>query len=204
MALFLAPSARSHFLNVGSKWAFLNNEQRVATFQLRTFIPTGNPLKVLSTGHAAVEPGLLLFQPLAEGWFLEGEFKGWIPLSENGFAGNILNYGLGVSYRAYDSPKLRVAPACEVVGWTVLTGKETLVGPNGIPRPSRPRTAPAASPSRAPPPGGALDTGTSPGQSGGQAGASSSAWSFSAQRGQMPCVMSTSRLSRKCVSSSSQ
>jgi hypothetical protein len=119
-------------MNVGCKWAFHSSAAGVETFQLRTYIPTANPLLVLGPGHASVEPGLLLFHRLTDRLYTEGELKDWIPLSENGFAGNILNYGLGVSYVVADGA-FRLAPVCELVGWTVLSGKETVVAPSGVP-----------------------------------------------------------------------
>jgi len=43
------------------------------------------------------------------------------------FAGNIVNYGLGLSYRVWDRDGFRVSPVAELVGWTVLDGKESVV-----------------------------------------------------------------------------
>jgi hypothetical protein len=120
-------------MNVGFKWAFLNEENQVATFQLRTWIPTGNPLRDLGNGHATIEPGFLLFERLTDRLIVEGEFKDWIPLVNDGFAGNILNYGVGASYAVYQSCQFRVAPVAEFVGWTVLSGSQTVVPPSGIP-----------------------------------------------------------------------
>jgi hypothetical protein len=120
-------------MNVGGKWAFLFSDDRVATLQLRTYIPTGNPDLVLGNGHASFEPGLLLYQRLSDRWLFEGEFKDWIPLTDDNFRGNILNYGAGLSLEAYRSCKVTVCPVLEMFGWTVLSGKETVVPPTGIP-----------------------------------------------------------------------
>jgi hypothetical protein len=40
------------------------------------------------------------------------------------FAGQVLRYGVGLSFLAYESCRFQFAPITEVVGWTVLNGKE--------------------------------------------------------------------------------
>jgi hypothetical protein len=134
---FVQPELNNNYgglgdMNLGFKWAFLRSDDQAATFQLRTYIPTANPEEVLGNGHVSVEPGLLLFQRLSERLILEGEFKDWIPISENNFAGNIIRYGLGMSYSVYERCGFKIAPVVETVGWTVLSGKETVVSPSGV------------------------------------------------------------------------
>ena len=48
----------------------------------------------------------------------------WVPVGGTAFAGNIVRYGVGASYRFPCTDSLWVAPVAEVVGWTVLDGKE--------------------------------------------------------------------------------
>src|SRR5262249_52408100 len=48
----------------------------------------------------------------------------WIPIDGTDFAGNVVRYGVGVSYTVINRDSLRVAPVAELVGWTVLSGKE--------------------------------------------------------------------------------
>ena len=48
----------------------------------------------------------------------------WIPVTDSDFAGNVLEYGAGVSYTALDRGCFRVSPIVEVLGWSVLSGKE--------------------------------------------------------------------------------
>jgi hypothetical protein len=56
---------------------------------------------------------------------LLGELRDNIPIAaEDDFAGQVLRYGVGVSYLAYCGERMRVAPVVELVGWTVLDGKE--------------------------------------------------------------------------------
>src|SRR5207237_8087536 len=56
------------------------------------------------------------------------EFRDWIPIDGSDFAGNVLRYGVGLSYLAVDGCRFRVIPVGEIVGWTVLSGKELADG----------------------------------------------------------------------------
>jgi hypothetical protein len=111
-------------LNAGFKYAFINNCDRVATFQFRTWIPTGTSTHGLGTDHVSLEPALLYQQRLGEQWTLFGEFRGWIPIGGTDFAGNVLRYGAGVGYTVFRGSNWSATPIAEVVGWTVLDGKE--------------------------------------------------------------------------------
>jgi hypothetical protein len=113
-------------INFGAKYAFLMDPCRVATVQLRTFTPSGDGFKGLGTEHWSLEPALLYYRKLSQWLVLEGELRDFIPLgSRDDFAGNVLRYGVGLSYQAFRGSRVRVAPVAEVVGWTVLSGKES-------------------------------------------------------------------------------
>jgi hypothetical protein len=115
--------------NAGFKWAFVACEDRYLTFQLRTYIPSGNSERGLGTDHVSLEPALLAYQSINR-LVLFGEFRDWIPIGGTDFAGNVLRYGAGFGYQVYHSPHLRVTPITEFVGWTVLGGKEFLFPEN--------------------------------------------------------------------------
>jgi hypothetical protein len=113
-------------MNAGFKWAFVASDQRYLTFQLRTYIPTGNSERGLGTDHVSLEPAFLAYQQCTDRLILFGEFRDWIPIGGTDFAGNIIRYGAGLGYEVYQSPRLRFTPITEFVGWTVLGGKEFL------------------------------------------------------------------------------
>ena len=127
---------------MGFKYAFFTDPDYFYSFQLRTYLPTGNGATALGTNHASLEPGLLAFQRLSERLFAVGEFKDWIPIHGSvstdkkspatfgqHFAGNVLNYGVGLTYNLLVTDRYRVAPSTEFVGWTVLGGlKKTQTG----------------------------------------------------------------------------
>ncbi len=118
-------------INAGFKWAFIYNHDQVASFQFRTYAPTGDAFKGLGTDHVSLEPALLLFQRLTDRLNFEGEVRDWIPIGGTDFAGNVIRYGVGLDYRIYDNDNLRIAPVAEFVGWTVLSGKE-FANPPGV------------------------------------------------------------------------
>jgi hypothetical protein len=119
-------------MNVGFKYAVLAGESGVATFQFRTYIPSGDPHHGLGTSHASLEPGLLGFTRLTDRLGLAGELRYWVPVGGTDFAGSVLRYGLGFRYDLWQAGQLRLAPVAEVIGWTVLAGKQPHPTPAGV------------------------------------------------------------------------
>jgi len=120
-------------LDAGFKFAFLRREDQVATFQLRTYAPTGDSRRGLGTDHVSLEPALLLYDRLTDrlGW--ESELRVWVPIGGTDFAGQIIRYGTGLHYDLYRTSNCTYSPVVEFVGWTVLDGKESVVPPSGVP-----------------------------------------------------------------------
>ncbi|MGE3806964.1 MAG: hypothetical protein AB7K24_20060 [Gemmataceae bacterium] len=106
----------------GFKYAFLYQPNRVGTFQLRTYSPTGASTRGLGTHHVSLEPGLLYYERI-DRLTLQGEFKYWIPIDgTDGFAGDVLRYGIGIGYDVVHNDRWWISPVTEFVGWTVLNG----------------------------------------------------------------------------------
>jgi hypothetical protein len=114
-------------MNAGFKWAFVACDERYLTFQLRTYIPTGNSERGLGTDHVSLEPAFLAYQRLTKRLAVEGELRDWIPIGGTDFAGNVIRYGVGLGYDIVQAHTLRITPIVEFVGWTVLGGKELAV-----------------------------------------------------------------------------
>ncbi|HMB08120.1 MAG TPA: hypothetical protein VKP69_30865 [Isosphaeraceae bacterium] len=111
-------------LNLGFKHAFIANPDQFYTFQFRTYVPTGSGEKGLGTNHATLEPAFLVFQRLSDRLYFSGELRDWIPVHATNFAGNVLRYGVGLTYNMILTEHVRVAPVNELVGWSILSGKE--------------------------------------------------------------------------------
>jgi opacity protein-like surface antigen len=116
--------------NVGFKWAFVANNNRYLTFQLKNYVPTGEGGRGLGDNHYTIEPGLLFYQKITDRLSIEGEVRDWEPIGGSDYEGNILRYGIGASYAVINNCKYRVSPVVEVVGWTVLSGKESSFVPS--------------------------------------------------------------------------
>jgi hypothetical protein len=112
-------------MNAGFKYAFVEDADLVASFQFRTYIPTGDSHRGLGNDHVSLEPALLVYRSLTERLGFEGELRVWVPVGGTDFAGEILRYGTGLYYDVVRNCRLRVSPVAELVGWTVLSGKES-------------------------------------------------------------------------------
>lgn len=112
-------------ISFGGKYALIYNECRVVSLLLRFQAPSGSLSDGLGNGNWWVEPGLLFLERLSEKWQLFGEFRFQTPLgTRSDFTGNLLRYGLGTSYVVAQGRWGYIAPVAELVGWTVLSGKE--------------------------------------------------------------------------------
>src|SRR5436190_3231933 len=95
------------------------------------FMPTGDSDRGLGNDHVSLEPALLYYRKLTERLTLESEFRVWVPIDGSDFEGNVLRYGVGLSYDVVRGCNYRIAPVVEVVGWTVLNGQEFSPVANG-------------------------------------------------------------------------
>jgi hypothetical protein len=117
-------------MNAGFKYAFVRNPDLVATFQFRTYVPTGDPHLGLGTDHVSLEPALLVWKPITEKLGLEAELRYWVAVGGTEFAGDLVRYGVGLHYDLPRVANVQISPTATLVGWTLLGGKE------GVPRPS--------------------------------------------------------------------
>jgi hypothetical protein len=120
-------------MNFGFKWAMWQRCHATTTLQVRFYAPTGDADRGLGNDHFTVEPALLFNRQLAENLTLEAEFRDWMPIDGGNFSGNILRYGVGLSYKTYDDGTFKVSPLAELIGWSVLDGLATYVTPFGVP-----------------------------------------------------------------------
>jgi len=111
-------------MNIGFKYALIAEPDRYFTFQLRTYIPTGDSYLGLGTGHVSIEPSLLYYQRLTERLMLQGQLTEFTPIAVSSFASDVMQYGAGLSYIAYNNQRMAIVPTFEVVGWTFLNGQK--------------------------------------------------------------------------------
>jgi hypothetical protein len=112
-------------LSFGGKYAFVSDQTRVLSLQLQVIVPTGREELGLGSGVTWLEPGLLYQEQLCEAWQVFGQLKDQMYLTRpSDFTGNVLTYGLGTSYVVANGCWGYLAPVGEIVGWSVLSGKE--------------------------------------------------------------------------------
>ena len=119
-------------ISAGIKWAIIYDPNFVTTLQFLVRTPTGDSHQGLGTDHFSLEPALLTYWDLSSGLALEAETRITTPLGgNNGFASDVLRYGLGLKWELYNDGDFAFAPVVEAVGWTFLDGKKTLVAADG-------------------------------------------------------------------------
>ncbi len=114
-------------IDLGFKYALSTDPSNFLTFQLRAYLPTGDADRGLGTQNVNIEPGLLWQSRLSNRVTVFGEVRDWIPIQGSkfqgqNFAGNVLRYGVGVGFTAYETCNIKVSPITEFVGWSVLDG----------------------------------------------------------------------------------
>jgi len=109
-------------MRYGLKLCTWSSDPVIATVLLRIYQPTARH-RTLGTGHWSIEPGILAAWRINDKILLEGEARYWSALGGSDFAGDLLRYGVGVSYKQQLTSGIWVAPVLEGIGWTVLGGK---------------------------------------------------------------------------------
>ena len=133
---FLNPEVNPNFsgvsdISVGGKYAFVMDNDFVASLQVRVTAPTGDAGRGLGNRHVSIEPGLLGWYRLNDRWGFEGELRYWAPVGGTDFAGDIMRYGIGVYHNLYLGDTLRIAPVAEFVGWSVFGGQQRYLEASG-------------------------------------------------------------------------
>lgn len=113
-------------MNAGFKLRLLETSNSVATAQLRIYAPTGDVERGLGNGHASIEPALLFLHRLHPLWLASSEIRYWTATDGSVFAGDLMRYGVGLQY-----DRCWVSPVAEVVGWTVLNGRQSVLNSAG-------------------------------------------------------------------------
>ncbi len=114
-------------VSAGIKLAAVASRRAYLTFQLLATFPSGDAGKGLGTAHYTIAPSLLYYQRVTDRFSLESEIGDSHPVGSDtpGFAGDVVEYGVGPSFVAYRSDKVQFAPVVELVGWRIFGGKWT-------------------------------------------------------------------------------
>jgi hypothetical protein len=124
-------------VQAGVKLGIVASDSRQLTFQFRSYFPSGDGAAGFGTNHYSIEPMLLYYQHLSDHVAIESEFgdthpiggttyySGTTPPTPQNFAGDVLMYGVGPSYRLIDRDTFHLTPVLELVAWHVFGGLQT-------------------------------------------------------------------------------
>ena len=108
-------------LQLTTKTVLLNGNDWEITQFFRTYLPTGDAMKGLGTGHVSLEPGFLFQYKWSPETYLHGELRYWFPIGGDPTqGGQVLRYGFGISHLLYENDVTAIIPTLEFVGWTVF------------------------------------------------------------------------------------
>lgn len=118
-------------LYFGLKFAGWNSEKLMTTFQLRFGANTAQRA-LTGTGHWSVEPAFLVNWRLMDYLTLEGQVGYYVPMGGTDFAGDVMKYGVGLSYGSRTASAVQLMPVAEIIGWTLTSGKEITAPAPGV------------------------------------------------------------------------
>lgn len=118
-------------MEAGFKLALCRECNTLVTFQMKTYLPTGDEKSGMGTGHVSIEPGLLFLH--RQDWVtFEGELRHWIPIEGTpNDQGNVTRYGVGASSNLAPIGLPKITPVVEAVGWTFLNGRARYISAGG-------------------------------------------------------------------------
>jgi hypothetical protein len=114
-------------MNLGTKSVLLDCELLLLTFQFKTYLPTGNFITGLGTGHVSLEPSLLFTLKLTPDCYLQGQYAYWIPVGGDAlYEGDIFHQHYSLNKTLWcPCPGLRLVGTLECEHWQVLGGDFT-------------------------------------------------------------------------------
>lgn len=112
--------------NFGLKLCTWSDQNVIVTFMFRVWNPTAGD-GGLGTAHWTVEPALIASWRFLPQFLLEGEANYFAPVGGTDFAGDVVRYGVGLSWGQRNPDNWWALPVAEGVGWSVLGGKEMVV-----------------------------------------------------------------------------
>lgn len=113
-------------MTVGGKVLLVDGKCTQIASIFQTYLKTGPADRGLGTGHVSLEPGILFRQQLSELTFVHAEAKYWIPIAgREGFAGDVLKLGAGVSTIWKESDRHALMPTLELLTYNFLAGSKT-------------------------------------------------------------------------------
>ncbi len=111
-------------MSVGTKSILLDSEFLLMTFQFTTFIPTGNFIRGLGTGHTSLEPALLCAIKVTPTMYFQGEMAYWFGIGgDDPGQGNVFHYHGSVNQLLWNCGKnIQLIGTAEMTGYQFTSG----------------------------------------------------------------------------------
>jgi ferredoxin len=113
-------------MNIGTKLVFCDKCDFLATFQFKTYFPTGASEHGAGNGHTTLEPGFLTTWNFCPKTYLQNEVALWIPIGgDKELEGQVLKIGASLNYLLWENDCCHKAliPTLEIVSWIPLSGE---------------------------------------------------------------------------------
>jgi hypothetical protein len=114
-------------MSVGTKSLLFDCELMQITFEFTTYLPVGNPVYGLGTGHVTLEPTLLFDLKIGPETYLESQLAEWVPLGgDPGYQGSILESHVSLNQTlCHFVPNVPIIGTLEASTWSFQTGAYT-------------------------------------------------------------------------------
>jgi len=116
-------------MSVGTKSLLLDCELIQFTFQFQTFIPTGNFMKGLGTGHVSLEPSVIWAIKLTSQTYWQAQLAYWFPIGGTPtFQGPVFHYHLALNQMLWQcgcEKAIQLIGSAELGGYEIAGGAYT-------------------------------------------------------------------------------
>src|SRR5262245_30667287 len=111
-------------MTITAKTLLLDCELALFGFQMRTYIPIGNPGKGLGTGHVSLEPALNFGLRLGPKTYLQSQVLEWIPIvGDRDYQGAHLRWGVSLNHVLWQPVKdVQLIGTLETTGFSFQDG----------------------------------------------------------------------------------
>ena len=114
-------------MTIATKTLMFDCELLQFSFQMKTYMPTGNFLKGLGDGHVSLEPSFLLGIKLSPTTYFQCQVAEWIPIGgDPTYEGDVLHYHFSLNQELYRvTPRVPIIGTLETNCWTFQHGDYT-------------------------------------------------------------------------------
>ncbi len=119
-------------MDVRTKTVLMDGVNWQLTQLFNTYLPTGTAHHGTGNGHVSLEPGVAYRWKWSDWTYLHGDLKYLFPIgADPDFAGQIFNYGIGISHVWIETDTWALIPTFELEAWTFVDGRQTLPNTSG-------------------------------------------------------------------------